>query len=225
MKNTNFILTKDIKNYEGLYQITSNGQVISYSNGYKKILKQRKNKDGYWYVVLCVNNERKTMKVHLLVVRAFLKQPEKTMQANHKDMDKDNNNLSNLNYMTARENTTHHRKQQKYTSKYTGVCWSKAANKWYSSIYVNGKTLFLGLFEQEINAHYTYQNCLAAHNDGKSVESFIVKPKLGGISFHKKSKRYIVRITHNSKRIHIGCYKAEPEAIEALNKYKQSTTN
>ena len=76
----------------------------------------------------------------------------------HIDNDKLNNNVDNLQVVSNRINSS---KDRKGSSKYTGVCWDKATNKWITKIYINGKNKTLGRFDCEIKASLTYQKELA----------------------------------------------------------------
>ena len=62
---------------------------------------------GYLVVKLCKNNIRSNKKIHRLVAQAFIPNPENKPQVNHIDEDKTNNMVSNLEWMTAKENTNH----------------------------------------------------------------------------------------------------------------------
>lgn len=93
---------KDIKGYEGLYQVSNLGRVKSLER-YKKtkyesfslfkeiIKKQQTNEKGYLKVTLANNKRRKTFFVHRLVAEAFLLNPNNLPQINHKDENKQNN--------------------------------------------------------------------------------------------------------------------------------------
>ena len=85
---------KDIKNYEGLYAITSCGKVWSYKR--KKFLKPFSNGRGYLKVFLCKDGEKKQYYLHRLVAEAYLENPNNYPQVNHKDENKSNNVSSNL---------------------------------------------------------------------------------------------------------------------------------
>lgn len=99
-------LWKDVKNYEGLYQISNFGRIKSLSrlknnqyNAYlikEKILKLRKTKYGYNEIKLNKNNTSKVFKVHRLVAQAFLEDYDEKLQVNHKDENKTNNRVDNL---------------------------------------------------------------------------------------------------------------------------------
>lgn len=97
---------KDIKGYEGYYQISSYGNVKSLDrickngNGFflKKgcYLKQIKDRNGYLCVVLQKHGSRKFKLIHRLVAEEFIKKDEGKNEINHKDENKSNNHFSNL---------------------------------------------------------------------------------------------------------------------------------
>lgn len=93
---------KDIKGYEGLYAITSCGRVWSYKR--KKFLKTYNHKNGYTQVGLSKNNICKTFLVHRLVAEAYLDNPDKLPEVNHKDEIKSHNWINNLEWCTASYN-------------------------------------------------------------------------------------------------------------------------
>lgn len=96
---------KDIENYEGLYQVSNLGRVkSSYTN---RILKGGKDRGGYLLVSLCKNNIKSTKTIHRLVAQAFIPNSENKSQVNHIDENQTNNMVSNLEWMTAKENTNH----------------------------------------------------------------------------------------------------------------------
>ena len=90
---------KDIPGYEGLYQVSDTGQVrtLNYRRtGQTKILKPGYTKDGYTIVVLCKDGKGKTYTVHRLVALAFIPNADNLTEVNHKDENKTNNHVSNL---------------------------------------------------------------------------------------------------------------------------------
>lgn len=108
---------KDIKGYEGLYAVTKDGQVWSYRSN--KFLTPY-NVVGYHYVDLRKKGHRKQFRVHRLVAEAYIPNPENKPQINHKDENKINNHVSNLEWVTAKENVnygTHNERMAKTRSK------------------------------------------------------------------------------------------------------------
>ena len=93
---------KDIKDYEGLYAITRDGNVWSYRNN--KFLKPRLNKGDYHQVNLCKNGKGKNFLIHRLVAKAFIPNPNNLPEVNHKDEDKSNNCVENLEWMSKIDN-------------------------------------------------------------------------------------------------------------------------
>lgn len=85
---------KDIKNYEGIYAITSCGKVWSYKR--KIFLKPIMTKAGYQQVCLSLNGKVKKFYIHRLVADAYLPNPNNLPEINHKDKIKTHNYLNNL---------------------------------------------------------------------------------------------------------------------------------
>ena len=96
-----------IAGYEGLYQVSDLGRVksLNYNHtGTERILRSRKNRGGYLYVNLHKDGQRKTITVHRLVATAFISNPNNLETINHKDEDKTNNFVSNLEWMSLKDN-------------------------------------------------------------------------------------------------------------------------
>lgn len=111
---------KDVKGYEGLYQVSNLGRVKSlerkqYSNDkfHGRILRERvlipniENKWGYLSNKLTKNRIEKIYKIHRLVAEAFIPNPLNKPQVNHKDGNKKNNYVYNLEWCTSSENLKH----------------------------------------------------------------------------------------------------------------------
>lgn len=97
---------KDIKGYEGLYQISNLGNVKSLSNNFlrkEKILKHGKLK-GYLLVQLSKNGKIKCYRVHRLVAEAFIPNPNNLPQIDHINTDRSDNRVCNLRWCSHKEN-------------------------------------------------------------------------------------------------------------------------
>lgn len=91
---------------EGRYSVSTYGRVQSHL--YTRILKQQTHALGYKTVCLFGADKKKRLKlVHRLVATAFLRSTGDRDQVNHKDGDKTNNRLENLEWVTAKQNIRH----------------------------------------------------------------------------------------------------------------------
>lgn len=96
---------KPVKGFENRYLISNEGQV--YSIVKKSLLKPMKTEKGYLYVDLRCNYKRKPKKIHRLVAETFLENPYAKKEVNHKDGNKLNNTVGNLEWCTRSENLLH----------------------------------------------------------------------------------------------------------------------
>lgn len=112
---------KDIPGFEGIYQASTKGRIKSLDrtvhfiyNGKEKtkffkgkILNFRIGNTGYYRIKLCKNGTAKYCFVHRLVASTFLDNPYNLPQVNHKDGNRLNNNIDNLEWVTMSENVRH----------------------------------------------------------------------------------------------------------------------
>ena len=92
------------------YQVSNFGQILSLNynrSGKSKLLKLGKNTQGYLQVQLSKNGKRKTFRVNRLVAETFISNPDNLPEVNHKDEDKTNNSVENLEWVTKKENCNH----------------------------------------------------------------------------------------------------------------------
>lgn len=107
---------KDIDGYEGIYQVSNLGRVRSLDrkvyNYMKKgrVLKPRDNGHHYQYVSLSNGGiTDKHCYIHILVAKTFIENPNEYEQVNHKDFDKTNNSVDNLEWVSRSQNIEHYR--------------------------------------------------------------------------------------------------------------------
>ncbi len=98
--------------FEGFYEVSSAGRIRSAaartSNTFDgKIIKQNLKPSGYWNICLHKNRTQHTLRVHRVVAEAFLDNTDGLSQVNHKDGDKSNNAVLNLEWCSAGDNMRH----------------------------------------------------------------------------------------------------------------------
>ena len=98
---------RDVVGFEGLYRVSNMGRVKSLFNGDVKIRRAPLCNPGYFSVVLYKDNEVTHIRIHVLVAQAFLPNPENKRYVNHRDGNKRNNRVDNLEWVTPLENAHH----------------------------------------------------------------------------------------------------------------------
>jgi hypothetical protein len=111
---------KDIKGYEGYYQVSNLGNVKSLDrklwNGFVfhevkgKVMKVRTEKDGYLRCNLSKNGKMKDGRIHRLVAEAFIPNPKNKPTVNHNNTDVTDNSVTNLEWATHKEQVEHYNK-------------------------------------------------------------------------------------------------------------------
>ena len=115
---------RSIPGYEGLYEISSYGRVKSLEISYIKkngvmdhkpeiILRPKNNGTGYFTVCLYKNKIHKYYLIHRLVAQAFIPNPDNLSEVNHKDEDKSNNRVDNLEWCDHKYNMNYNDVQKR----------------------------------------------------------------------------------------------------------------
>jgi len=152
---------KDIPGYENRYQVSNLGRVKSllrfttHSNGRvciirEKILSIFLDKKGYCKVTFGIDGKKFPQSVHRLVLLAF--QEESELGVNHKDGNKQNNNLENLEYSTSRHNSNHLQHVIRSKERY-GITFDKRKKLWVAQIVIEGKNIKLGRSKDKESAY------------------------------------------------------------------------
>lgn len=137
------VVRKPVKGYEGYYEVDQFGRVFSVDrvisvddNGRKyekplagKQMKQGMHDKGYKTVSLTKDGKTKTFFVHRLVAEAFIENPDSLPMVNHKDEDKTNNFVENLEWCTNEYNLSYGTARQRRAKKLRGVPHTKEHNR------------------------------------------------------------------------------------------------
>ena len=106
-----------IKGYEGQYEVSDQGRVKSLKFGKERILKPVRTPKGYLTVELYKNEEQKRCKVHRLVAQTFIPNPDNLSEVNHKDENKENNSVQNLEWCDRKYNYNYGTRIQRISEK------------------------------------------------------------------------------------------------------------
>lgn len=162
---------KDIPGFENMYAVSKDGDVYSYKS--MKFLNPSKTKDGYLKVALRSGGKAYYYRVHKLVAMTYLDNPENLIEVNHKDFNRQNNSLDNLEWVSHNDNMLYSKIQGRFKSE-------KPYRKAYMFTNVfNGKSFtIIGI--KNVAKHFGFKSesitALKKHIDtGEYVKSGILK--------------------------------------------------
>lgn len=107
---------KDVVGFEEYFMVSNTGKV--WSKRTNRELKQWLHPHGYMHIATTIGGRSGTrycFKVHRLVAEAFIPNPDGKPYVNHKNLDKRDNNLTNLEWVTASENSVHYYSSIEYS--------------------------------------------------------------------------------------------------------------
>lgn len=126
---------KEIDGFEGLYMISNFGEVKSMNyrgHGYEKIMAERKDKRGYVCACLSKGKKQTYIRVHRLVASAFIPNPNSLTEVNHKDENKSNNNVNNLEWCDRKYNCNYGDRTDNWIKSRSGWKHSDEAKRSFS---------------------------------------------------------------------------------------------
>lgn len=132
---------RDVIGYEGLYQVSNKGRVKCIQGKYNgHLMSVIKHTGDYFVVSLRKNKNRKQFKIHRLVAQAFIPNPDNLPQINHKDEDKANNSVENLEWCTAKYNVNYGTRGKRSGNKIKQriSTESEFAARWRNQARING---------------------------------------------------------------------------------------
>lgn len=147
--------SKDVVGFEGKYSVTNDGKVLNCKRG--KYLKPKLTRFGYYEVALSNQKDGvryvKYKSVHRLVAEVFIDNPSNLEQVNHKDGDKLNNRVDNLEWCTAKQNTEHAWRLglMKPTKPNLGRKLKNSKSKFRNVIHIGGKNAFRAVLSRIID--------------------------------------------------------------------------
>lgn len=169
---------KDIQGYEGVYQVSNMGRVKSLKFGKERIMKPRKDKDGYYQLGLSKNGKTIHFRVHRLVAITFLPNLNNYPIINHKDENPSNNKVSNLEWCTHQYNNNYGSAIKKRITKENIEKCAKAHQKPIACYNKNGDLVALYTSIKQASELLNINNsCICTNLKGKikSTHGYIFK--------------------------------------------------
>ena len=183
-KDIYFEENNKIIDYRGLYQISNLGRIKSLKRKYtteNRILKYHKKNSGYYYVDLCKNSETKRFLIHRLVAIHFITNPNNLSQVNHKNENKEDNCVENLEWCTHEYNQKYGTKSKRQSEKIKGrkasddtkLKMSKSRTKKIIQYDLNGNIIKIWSSTKDIcqNLNFKY-NSFKYYLEGKSKKEY-----------------------------------------------------
>ena len=177
----NFEVWKDIDDLP--YQVSNLGTVrrhpnAKYNHKGKSHIKPYVSRAGYSCVNLYKNSKLFKFQVHRLIAIYFIPNPLNKPDINHKNGNKQDNSIDNLEWVTHQENCQHawdeglqsnraanaSIKRKNSSSMYVGVSWSESRQRWCTYIGVGKKSIGLGRYKSELDAAKAYDDYVINNN-------------------------------------------------------------
>jgi len=169
---------KDIEGYEGIYTVSNLGRVYSHLKG--RIREPKKMPKGYLHLVLTKDKKQKDVLLHRIVAMSFIPNADTyKIYVNHKDGDKLNNSVANLEWVTNQENINHAHENGLYDN------IKGKNNHFYGKVYKNNN---LYVLDQETGIYYW---TIVEAATAKNLHYGTLKARLNGSCVNNTSLIYV----------------------------------
>ena len=213
-----------IEGFEG-YEVSSIGRVKSYKSNRSggKILCPIKVRRGYLVVNLMCNGKMSQHLIHRIVAKAFIPNPHNKPQVNHKNFNKEDNTVDNLEWVSSRENLVHYCMHKESSTDSIGV--TKRGNTFIAQISIESCHYNLGSYKTLKKAEAAYNKAISVYNKN-GLKAFLNYKNRLYLKYNHTSE--YMNVSYDKSRgmwkasVHKGStilnrrFKTEEEAVEAV---------
>lgn len=233
---------KDIPEWEGLYQASTLGRIRSLDRTYidsigrcttrkGRIRIPHINASGYYYTLMVEKERRLAKTYHRLVALTFIPNQQNKCCVNHKDGDKLNNRLDNLEWVTVRENSAHWiENSTTMSSNFPGVTLDKQTGLWAANIFLEDSNYYLGKYVNESEAKIAYDTALKDWEEKYIIPHYrnpTYSSKYKCVYYNEINKNWYYQIREGGKSFSHGGFISEDMAhdtyIKTLEEYRTTS--
>lgn len=215
---------KDIPGYEGYYKVSNMGNIKSFKRNIEKgtVLKTIMGKRGYPLINLTIDGKSSQFLIHRLVATCFLDNPDNLPIINHKDLNKTNNYVNNLEWCTYRDNVSHYYENTENISNFRGVY--KQGNSYVTQIHIEGARYHIGSYKKEEVAQCVYKKAIDIYEKGGKNAFIMFKntldskssSKYKNVYFDKSRGKWLGSVVYRGKNILKKRFNTEEDAISRV---------
>lgn len=153
---------KDVKGFEGLYQVSDQGRIKRTTKN--RCLKKSITVHGYERVTLSKAGEISYHYVHRLLADHFIENPRGHNIVDHINIDRSDNRLDNLRWVSSSENSRNAHRCSEARSKYNGVYKNTNCSTFVARIFIDGVGIHIGSFRSEVVAGLAFDDYVVQNN-------------------------------------------------------------